>query len=1071
MAGTPPTPPNDDLNAAVNNLKDFQGVVGQVTSGLKEMFSTITGIKEGMGDVNGEFKETINAATTVAETMEEVIAATKKFGSKLPKLSYKDAKKEIDSIIASSISLQKNTKKNSAEYLILARTIKTMSSVTKEYGDELSKSGGKIKDNEKLMLALQEATKDTAHFAASFAKSINGIKIDRVTRSAKGLAKALNAGRVSSVFDRAADHTEKKGILRKQREENSARFNSRVASLINKHPDFVTNGELDWKRIGGDSNVRKDVLESLLGPHASGRNLKLGERMLSKGGGRLLRRFAEGDGSAALGTALSDGALVEGILANPVTMWAGAGIEAAKATFDATAKKNKEVEERLGKGGIFTGNNSAFDTFANVRNNLLASGLGKYGISTERQMGVAQTIQDSGLGISNLANRGGMGYIGGIGDIVFKESRELGLNDVEGTKEVIKMLQQYHMTMTGTKDFFRTVGRDINAAGLSTSKYLQLIDDVTSQFSDMGKSIGNVTSLLRSMSAVGTNTYENLKENMEGIIGKDDKTPEQSALLYQLMGHKGQMQLSGIYEDNASTYAANYADTLNAAMKEAGVKSGDADNIRKIFKEKGMSAATQAFQMADKTNNSSASAQNLESIEKQYENAKLRARAAASGNPITWGFLGNISPNDVTGTTANQLAGLSNMFKIPGGKGFGDFVGGDDTALNGKEAIIGQLGKQFGVNSLQNVFGIRQGMQNVLTSMVKTMGNGAGLEHAKDVASKDGVTLDTNSAYNTLAKIAEQSGESSLHIDRKGDVAKQVQALIHNPATMTTLLSAVYRYYGNHVGEFNKVINSRSAESQIAKYTNAESYQDIMQKVAEMSRGTKTTDDYIKDMRDALVDKVAVYLDQMLSIFTEHWGTEAQKVAAGANSPIIKQNVDFIKKVLDRPGTGNITDKLVTDVDEWGKPRNSGLVGRNLKQSYDAYEAAFAAEQADPDNTAAAERLADAQETMRRWATHLTDVTLTSAAAKGLHKSGAAYDPNTGQVVDAPAAGSGQRFYRVAPTPGGGSDPNRPTTTTINNTTHSIGILAMLQANPSSFASLYPPASSESHRQDVFLKK
>src|SRR5271170_2958293 len=188
----------------------------------------------------------------------------------------------------------------------------------------------------------------------------------------------------------------------------------------------------------------------------------------------------------------------------------------------------------------------AGDAFMNARNALTPGGsklgMGTFmgaglGINWERNLAMASQLTDSGMAAfpgmmgADVANQkpGAMGEFmqGGVGEmqrIVMGAGRVGGLDDKEGIGEVIKLLGEYRETISSSEDFMAQLNKDTAAAGISTTKYLKIIDEVNGAFDRMSKSLDQVTGVMRELSRYGSISSETLKDMMEFLSSGQQKT-------------------------------------------------------------------------------------------------------------------------------------------------------------------------------------------------------------------------------------------------------------------------------------------------------------------------------------------------------------------------------------------------------------------------------------------------------------------------------------------------------------------------------------------------------------------
>jgi hypothetical protein len=278
-----------------------------------------------------------------------------------------------------------------------------------------------------------------------------------------------------------------------------------------------------------------------------------GEEAMATGGevGAAYGGVMEAGGGAiatAMG-ALEDGVLtavtaLEGIML-PLELVVGA-IWALYEIFNSYVKQNKDMEAKLGKGGIFTaGFQDPFNQARQALNQGLLGGGGvALGATFQRNLELAGAMAQGGFGISGAmapgapmsANMmpGAQGEFmgGGLGlaqRTVFGAARVAGLTDTEGADQLIKLLEQYGETLTSSEQFFNKLNKDTQAAGISTTKYLKVIDEVSSHFDRMNKSLEQTTNMMRELSRYGAISSESLKDMMEFLLKGEKVSPDNIA--------------------------------------------------------------------------------------------------------------------------------------------------------------------------------------------------------------------------------------------------------------------------------------------------------------------------------------------------------------------------------------------------------------------------------------------------------------------------------------------------------------------------------------------------------------
>lgn len=343
-----------------------------------------------------------------------------------------------------------------------------------------------------------------------------------------------------------------------------------------KYSKFITGEQAGGAAANGEAGV---------GWHAA----------MSEGGGAI-------EGAAATFETGIEG-LMMGLeaVAVPLTLLAGV-IELLIAAFDGYVKQNQDIEKNLGKAGIFNqAGIGGGEAFARARDALTPpvglQGLG-LGMSFERNIALAGAMTNAGFtprpgapGMGNQANLapGAQGEFmkGSMGEaqrVVMGVSRIGGLTDAEGTENLIKLLESYQETMASSEMFMARINKDTQAAGISTTKYLKIIDEVNGSFDKMGKSLEQVTGIMRELTRYGGISSETLKDLMEGLLNAGAKPGMGDAAL---AGYAQSVMSSPLLDATRKTEQKtlqNYISNLNSEAKRAGIEGMNPDEINELVK-------------------------------------------------------------------------------------------------------------------------------------------------------------------------------------------------------------------------------------------------------------------------------------------------------------------------------------------------------------------------------------------------------------------------------------------------------------------------------------------------------
>jgi hypothetical protein len=300
----------------------------------------------------------------------------------------------------------------------------------------------------------------------------------------------------------------------------------------------------------------------------------VGIGMMARGGGSMVAGGAEA-GAAGLGELAGEAAPVIAILA------------LLREGFDGMIESNKDLYARLGTGGgLFTGPQAPASALQNVRMNLTPL-LNLYGQTYDSNLKMAEAITKFGVSVGDLSDLGndlnnniigkaGGPVGGGIATTVFGGARLAGLDQVAATEQVMKLLQQYHQSLEGTDAFFNKLNMDTKAAGITSVKYIQILDEISGQFDHMARGIDDVTSALRMLGHTGILTSEQVTDALKAMTTKT--TPEVGAFLAMqpAFAQKTARALRAAQTADVGTQAENAYNALVDAFQSTGMTKEDA---------------------------------------------------------------------------------------------------------------------------------------------------------------------------------------------------------------------------------------------------------------------------------------------------------------------------------------------------------------------------------------------------------------------------------------------------------------------------------------------------------------
>jgi hypothetical protein len=577
--------------------------------------STTVRVADSINKITLEFKSAVDEAADLKDNLSEVMRVSKKIssGAVFNLKNMKEAKALLGAQLKSFEAINIRGGKTVQQQQLITKAIVGTQRAMKEL-DKTFISAGRNLDaalDEDTLVTLQKHLRGCVVDADKLSESFKRVQIGPITSGLKTMNQLLGRSGRLEKFTRIGQLGHEVGEAARSYRQGNLSQTKRQALLatLKGKADFLNaplkaDGSLDLRNMGTDQgrtaarsarrmmkkggfgSLAKDlagtsgitgVIDSLVG----GRILRstaqgLADKTLKPGimgnVGMKLMNMGEGSVMRGAGSLMESGMGgvmgVAGKLAIPL-----AALGAVKDLFDNVAKVNSEVEKGLGGAGIFGGGGTGFRNLQTVRDNLTPGGSDRFysglGVTYERQLNVAKGMAESGVNVGELAQQGGGSSIRGIAHTAFVGARLTGLDEMEGTRQIMKLLQQYHETIAGTDKFFDKLAKDTRAAGITTSKYIQIIDEVTSSFDHMARSIDDVTSTLRVLGHSGTQTGEMVKDSMSALLGPQNRGLEQRAFLAQTLTQNPQAlaQFASGAQESAMAAGQKALDSL----KKAGV--------------------------------------------------------------------------------------------------------------------------------------------------------------------------------------------------------------------------------------------------------------------------------------------------------------------------------------------------------------------------------------------------------------------------------------------------------------------------------------------------------------------
>ena len=276
--------------------------------------------------------------------------------------------------------------------------------------------------------------------------------------------------------------------------------------------------------------------------------------------------------------------------------------------YDKVAMENQKMQESLGGAGIH-GAGAEGVSFQGVRKSLLSTGLGNaamMGQGLPENMAIMKTLSESGMAVGKTLRGGdlnlgkslgehgtnaGEGFYGSVMKNAVYNGKNIGMNQDSSVRLTLKLMEKFGKTTQATQEFFLKLDTMMESSGISASKYIDIIDNVTDEFDSMNKSLTGTLALLTNLGKTGNLTGKAMEEMIKTLQGKNQMSTSQR------MFNASNMINSGYAEKAAHAEESNMNSDLGqlaAALKGKGINVEPGDivknqaNIRQQLANKGL---------------------------------------------------------------------------------------------------------------------------------------------------------------------------------------------------------------------------------------------------------------------------------------------------------------------------------------------------------------------------------------------------------------------------------------------------------------------------------------------------
>lgn len=888
-----PSSVDPNLQHTIDALGDQSTVL---LGNMQKLVQLLTSAKNPVADLSKEFdkwktqlKFAVEATSSTEEALKEVLAINKKFAQTglmgMNKKSYNEIKMYLKELADAQKKMENQkgflSKQGQQD---LQRAIDHTDRAMKKLEDSMkgvSDANMEIDPDVLLEVArnARMATDETSKLAGNLGRG------GKISRGIQDIAKIMGSN-IFEKFAKAGGVSKELGKWRSQvKAEGLKEAKDRQKAFAQRYNIRKPNGELE-DRFSELSAFQRSKAGRGAGPMSGARGMdglfdKIAERVAGgaeKGGIRgflgrqALTTLEAGGGSAAEGIGMrglmgvagaGEGAMgAIGAAAVPLAI-----LEALRRVVDAVGEDNREIMQKFGQGGVFTaeGGGTAQDRLQAMRANLSPTFMSSLAVRREDNMKIIQAIEDLGVSLPELAReqetksngiiQGGAKGFGGVQELAYRQGRILGLDTGTTARENIKYIMQYRQSQESVNKLFDQFIKDTKASGITTTKYLSIIDDITGQFDRMGKSLQAVTGIMSVLGRTGTQTGDDLKESLSLLMGPAQRGLEQTAFIVSQMS-QGQRNMM-----NSGQAATVGAARINAQGALKGIQLDDVslntiDDVRLAIQRLNADERKDA-----KGNNIRDTVQGKETKgaleqllrEMQFQEHTKRF-AAGQENVVDFAAAQQMFGTGNSRMTTNLVAVMSSLQK-------------SGASLN--DLLNGRVKNQALLNQIQGVYGNSPDWQRQIQDTLSSIAGAtvkAAKEKPEELSDSDVTDIYKTAAADPVLKGRLQDASTPQEMrDAINQLAKNTETAPQLAKDLETNSSLLMKLVTGNSSIVKAVQDSTAANNPSAE---------------NIATVTRTTGDAIEDAIARGFVKIAELLTWIADFLQQHFGTSEERSKA-----------------------------------------------------------------------------------------------------------------------------------------------------------------------------------------------
>lgn len=440
----------------------------------------------------------------------------------------------------------------------------------------------------------------------------------------------------------------------------------------------------------------------------------------------LLKMMEKGGGSVMGG--MSSGLLggVEGLASKAA--WPLAIAQMVQSVYDKNALENRKVMTGVGGGGILAGAGvgEAPGRMANFRSAMNTQPFNALGMNYEKNLKMMQDIVSSGMNVSSVATgktnpfekTTGAGpandFYSSVTRGMYIGGATLGMDPTAAVQTTIKLLQTYRQTFQQSEGFFMRLEKETKAAGLSTMKYIDIVDGITGQFDRFNRGLEDVVGTMAVLGRTGTATAEDLKEGAAALTNTKREASTRAFLSQQMTPQELNQNIASLGDKISSAQ-----DDMVATLKD----QPDLQDINKLYLSNPNNAADFQRRLAQ----SNMSAETRMGLGSSYTQMQANQQKLATykqfqqsgGRGVPLALQQNVLGQGPQEGINQFVQGVSYLNKQVGGGLLGKLSDPQEMARIAGTAAAQQANQVFGVNLRTILETSQRGAGGFMTNVMK----------------------------------------------------------------------------------------------------------------------------------------------------------------------------------------------------------------------------------------------------------------------------------------------------------------------------------------------------------------